>query len=165
MRGEQATTSAEIRVNDRILRCHLAPSATRLAIGTAGVGGGGSSSHPFQRLPEYSTPLGVYDTERLVQVSALKASPGGAEYRYGAGILALQFLDESLLISAGYDTFIRVHDLRAASACVQTLEEPDDMSVVCLSAASSEWSGVLSGTDRFGQIRYWDRRANRIVKV
>ncbi len=31
----------------------------------------------------------------------------------GAGILALNFIDETTLLAAGYDTFIRIFDLRA----------------------------------------------------
>ncbi len=34
-------------------------------------------------------------------------------YKIGAGVLALSFIDESTVMSAGYDTFIRVFDLRS----------------------------------------------------
>jgi hypothetical protein len=44
------------------------------------------------------------------------------------------------------------------------MEEPEDYSVYCLCSSLSY--GLLSGLDRYGIIRYWDRRySNKIVKV
>ena len=34
-------------------------------------------------------------------------------FKRGAGILAISFIDENTLLGAGYDTFIRVFDLRS----------------------------------------------------
>lgn len=39
--------------------------------------------------------------------------PSNSEpFRRGAGILALSYIDENTLMAAGYDTFIRIFDLR-----------------------------------------------------
>jgi hypothetical protein len=44
------------------------------------------------------------------------------------------------------------------------MEEPKDYTVYCLCSSLSY--GLLSGLDRYGIIRYWDRRfSNNIVKV
>lgn len=36
-----------------------------------------------------------------------------SEYKKGAGILALSYIDENTVMSAGYDTFIRIFDTRS----------------------------------------------------
>ncbi len=49
---------------------------------------------------------------RLKELQLLRPSPNKA-YKYGAGILALSYIDDSTLMAAGYDTFIRIFDLRS----------------------------------------------------
>ncbi len=73
-----------------------------LAIGCAGVKPHG---------PLISCPLRIYDFENMVETSVLKLSTD-TSFRVGAGVLALNYLDENTIISSGYDTFIRTFDLR-----------------------------------------------------
>ena len=86
-------------LNDRVLRVALSPSLQNLAIGTAGI-------RPT------TSPMRVYDFGSLKEVQTLQPS-NRIEYKKGAGILALSYIDENSLISAGYDTFIRIVDLRS----------------------------------------------------
>ncbi len=86
-------------LNDRILRLTLSPSLQNLAIGTA-------------RIRTTKSPMLLYDFERLKEIQAFQPS-NKIEYKKGAGILALSFIDENTLMSAGYDTFIRIFDLRS----------------------------------------------------
>lgn len=83
-------------------------------------------------------------------------------FKRGAGILALSYIDENTLLAAGYDTFMRIFDLRNGS-CVQTFEEPEDSTIYC--ACCSRENGILSGNDRYSIIRYWDKRKNKIINV
>ena len=58
-----------------------------------------------------SSPLRLYDFERMIETRVMHLSKDSS-FKVGAGILALNYLDESTLISSGYDTFIRVFDIR-----------------------------------------------------
>ena len=75
-----------------------------MAVGSAGV-------KPHGRY--VSCPLRIFDFERLKEINALQPSgPKETAYKVGAGILALNYIDDNTLIASGYDTFIRVFDLR-----------------------------------------------------
>jgi hypothetical protein len=56
-------------------------------------------------------PLRIYDSETFDCCQILMPSNQNL-YMRGAGILALNFIDERTLLAAGYDTFIRIFDLR-----------------------------------------------------
>ena len=53
-----------------------------------------------------------FGTFSFNEVQLLLPAIGGS-YKIGAGILALSYIDENTVMSAGYDTFIRVFDLRS----------------------------------------------------
>ena len=74
-----------------------------MAIGSAGVRSHGAMT---------SCPLRIFDFEKLTETNVLNLSRG-TTFRVGAGILALNYIDDNTLISSGYDTFIRVFDLRS----------------------------------------------------
>ena len=74
-----------------------------MAIGSAGVRSHGAMA---------SCPLRIFDFERLTEMNVLKLSRG-TTFRVGAGVLALNYIDDNTLISSGYDTFIRIFDLRS----------------------------------------------------
>ena len=73
-----------------------------LAIGTAGV---------VPHLNYSSSPLRLYNVETFKEIQVLMPS-NEKLFKRGAGILALSYIDEKTLLAAGYDTFIRVFDLR-----------------------------------------------------
>ena len=54
-------------------------------------------------------PLRLYDTNSAQMVTAL-----GAGYRFGAGVLDVQYEDPHILLSCGYDTLVRMWDIRAS---------------------------------------------------
>jgi WD40 repeat protein len=86
-----------LNIPDRILRCVVSPLDNNLAIGTAGI---------------QSLPVRVYDLERFKEINSLKPF-NNKPYKRGAGVLALSYIDENTLMAAGYDTFIRIFDLRS----------------------------------------------------
>lgn len=53
----------------------------------------------------------IIEIQRLKEINLPK--PASNEFKFGAGILALSYIDENIVICAGYDTFIRVFDLRS----------------------------------------------------
>lgn len=95
---------AKKRLNERVLRCAYSPSLCYLAVGTAAV------------KPDFYenkiAPLHIYDFENLKEVYRLLPK-NRREYKRGAGILALSYIDENTLMSSGYDTYIRIFDLRS----------------------------------------------------
>ena len=74
----------------------------------------------------------------------------------------MSYINESTIMSSGYDTFIRIFDIRS-NKCIQELEEPEDMSIYCVCV--SGFNGLLSGNSRESMIRFWDRRKNQLVSV
>ena len=58
-----------------------------------------------------SCPLRLFDFEMLKEINVLHL-PKNNSFRIGAGVLALNYIDENTLISSGYDSFIRVFDLK-----------------------------------------------------
>ncbi|RNA41049.1 F-box WD repeat-containing 4 [Brachionus plicatilis] len=140
---------SQINVKDRIIRCCFSPSEKDLAVGTAGI-------YPHKN--SIPSPVRIYDLFSFKEKQHL-VSPGGI--KIGGGILSLSFIDENTVMSAGYDTFIRIFDLRS-NKCIQSLEEPEDMSIY--SVCCSKYYGLLSGNDRQSIVRYWDRRVNRIIR-
>ncbi len=74
-----------------------------MAIGTAAI-------KPYDA--NTTCPMRIYDFESLEEIQILKPSNRN-EYKKGAGILALAYIDENTIMSSGYDTFIRIFDLRS----------------------------------------------------
>ncbi|CAF0710629.1 unnamed protein product [Brachionus calyciflorus] len=139
---------SQLNLNDRIIRCCLSPCENQIAVGTAGINSMDGND---------PCALRIHDFDRLTEKQILR-NPG--RLRIGSGVLALSYIDENLIMSAGYDTFIRIFDIRS-NKCVQSLEEPEDMSIC--SVCCSKYYGLISGNDRQSIIRYWDRRFNRVI--
>ncbi len=74
-----------------------------IAIGTAGV---------VRHLNYLSCPLRLYNVETFKETNILMPS-NEKPFKPGAGILALNFIDDNTVLAAGYDTFIRIFDLRS----------------------------------------------------
>ncbi|XP_028406652.1 F-box/WD repeat-containing protein 4-like [Dendronephthya gigantea] len=110
-------------------------------------------------LPRNSA-LKLYDCETGHQLSELICDSTG---RRGAGILDLKFESSNILLSCGYDTAVRLWDMRIGeSCCVKKWEDPHDSAVYCIES-DKKWM-ILSGTYRYGMVRLWDKRMDRCVK-
>lgn len=134
-----ATNLRSIPVYDRVWSLACSPDGAILASGTAGLGG-----VPALRL--WTVEGG----------QALGALADAESARNGAGILHLHFETPHLLLSAGYDTFLRLWDLRMRSSALR-LEDPHD------NAVYSAWSDdrspiIITGTARHSVVNIWDRR-------
>ena len=56
----------------------------------------------------------------------------GAGLRKGAGMLDLTWIDETKLLSCGYDSYARLWDMRSGT-CVRKWEEPFNEAIYCMS--------------------------------
>mgnify|MGYP002804090912 FL=1 len=110
-------------------------------------------------LPKNSA-LRLYDCESGHQLGELICDSSG---RRGAGVLDMKFESPNILLSGGYDTAVRLWDMRLGkSCCVKKWEDPHDSAVYCLES-DRKWM-ILSGTYRYGVVRLWDKRMDRCVK-
>lgn len=104
-------------------------------------------------------PLQAFD----LKTGALVTVVGGPEHRNGAGVLHVYPETQNQLLSCGYDTYVRLWDLRSPATCVRAWEDPHDSCVYCV--ASDHNVTVLSGTNRYGLVRLWDKRMMQQVKM
>ena len=95
---------AKKRLHERVLRCVYSPSLCYVAVGTAAV-----KPDSFE---DKIAPLHIFDSESLREVQKLLPR-NKQDYKRGAGIMALNYIDENTLMSSGYDTYIRIFDLRS----------------------------------------------------
>ncbi|XP_056005503.1 F-box/WD repeat-containing protein 4-like isoform X2 [Ostrea edulis] len=79
----------------------------------------------------------------------------GSEYKVGAGVLDMQYENEHILLTCGYDTFVRMWDLRI-NKCVCAWEQKFDCAYYCL--RSDGHRNIFAGTSRHGSIDLWDKR-------
>ena len=56
----------------------------------------------------------------------------GAGLRKGAGMLDLTWIDDTKLLSCGYDSYARLWDMRSGT-CVRKWEEPFNEAIYCMS--------------------------------
>lgn len=133
-----------IHIWDRVCSVAVLESNPILLVGSAGCNG--------------IAPLQAFDLSSGSHVATL-----GTNHRHGAGVLHIYPESPAELLSCGYDTFIRLWDMRCPTRCVSAWEDPHDSAVYCL--ATDHNVTVLSGTSRYGVVRLWDKRMTRQVKI
>ncbi|CAL8391125.1 unnamed protein product, partial [Arctogadus glacialis] len=107
---------------------------------------------------ENFSPLRVWDVESCECVSSL-----GEEFRRGAGVLDMVFETPHQLYTCGYDTYIRLWDLRLSPRkCVMEWEEPHDSALYCLQTDGNHM--IASGSSYYGVVRLWDKRQSKCLK-
>ncbi|KAL9983357.1 hypothetical protein ACROYT_G005516 [Oculina patagonica] len=139
-----------IHVQDNVWTVSLNPS-TRSVIS-------GSSGHT-----RGVSPLQLWDIDsgRLITnlVSGL--------IRPGAGVRGIKWETPYTLLSCGYDTNVRLWDTRlhnhSGSSCVLKWEDPHDSVVYCVDS-DNKWM-VISGTNRYGVVRIWDKRLRKCLRM
>jgi len=82
-----------IAVGDRVWSLAIDPTGKKVTVGNAGI--------------NQTEPLHIWDIERACVLASL-----GEQYKRGAGVLDIQYETMHTLLSCGYDTYIRLWDLR-----------------------------------------------------
>eukprot|EP00794_Sanderia_malayensis_P005188 gene5188-5842_t len=104
--------------------------------------------------------LRAYDVNTGRYLTGMTSTGEDVE-RLGAGILQLKIDGPNTVFSCGYDTTVRLWDLRT-KCHVRTWTDPHDSAVFCLD--SNEGCLLLSGTNRYGVVRMWDKRMSGTVR-
>ncbi|XP_067156255.1 F-box/WD repeat-containing protein 4 isoform X2 [Apteryx mantelli] len=87
----------------------------------------------------------------------------GTDFHRGAGVLDVFYETPSLLLSCGYDTYIRYWDIRTSTRkCVQEWEEPHDSALYCIRSDGNHM--IASGSSYYGVVRLWDKRQTRCLQ-
>lgn len=86
----------------------------------------------------------------------------GVGLRNGAGMLDLNWIDETKFLSCGYDSFARLWDIRSGT-CVRKWEEPFNEAIYCMSTDYN--MTLICGTARHGLVRLWDMRHTSPVQM
>lgn len=109
------------------------------------------------------SPLQLWDIES----GKLMTSLVSGVTKVGAGVRGMKWESPHTLLSCGYDTNIRLWDIRlnnySVSSCVLKWEDPHDSVVYCIDS-DNKWM-VISGTNRYGVVRIWDKRFRKNVQM
>ncbi|KAG7271095.1 hypothetical protein CRUP_005648 [Coryphaenoides rupestris] len=131
-------------LGDRVWSVAISPALSSFVTGTA--------------CCENFSPLRIWDVERCECVCRL-----GEEFRRGAGVLDMAFETPHQLYTCGYDTYIRLWDLRLSPRkCVMEWEEPHDCALYCLQTDGNHM--IASGSSYYGVVRLWDKRQSQCLK-
>ncbi|OWF38310.1 F-box/WD repeat-containing protein 4 [Mizuhopecten yessoensis] len=106
---------------------------------------------------EQKPPLIVWDLARLTKVCNL-----GTDHKKGAGVFDLKFESPNLLLTGGYDTILRLWDMRTFT-CVSEWEEPFDYAIYCIQSDNN--MTMFTGTARSSMTRLWDKRKTKPVSL
>ncbi|XP_022098257.1 F-box/WD repeat-containing protein 4-like isoform X2 [Acanthaster planci] len=133
-----------IPVLDRVWSVHASPSQSSFASGNAG-----TADHQ---------PLKIWDIENGRHILSV-----GSNWRHGAGILHMQYESPDTLLSCGYDTAVRMWDLRTScQSPVIELEDPHDYTVYRLQSDGKYL--IASGTALWSVVRLWDKRMTKTLQ-
>uniref|UniRef100_A0A3P8RPC8 F-box and WD repeat domain containing 4 n=1 Tax=Amphiprion percula TaxID=161767 RepID=A0A3P8RPC8_AMPPE len=133
-----------IPMYDRVWSVAISPTLSSFATGTA--------------CCENFSPLLIWNVERSACVCSL-----GSEFRRGAGVLDIIFESPFQLFTCGYDTFIRLWDLRLSPrSCVMEWEEPHDSTLYCIQTDGNHM--IASGSSYYGVVRIWDKRQTKCLQ-
>ncbi|KAM9345049.1 F-box/WD repeat-containing protein 4 [Symphorus nematophorus] len=133
-----------IPMYDRVWSVAISPTLSSFVTGTA--------------CCENFSPLRIWDVERLECVCSL-----GSQFRRGAGVLDMVFESPFQLFTCGYDTFIRLWDLRLSPRkCAMEWEEPHDSALYCIQTDGNHM--IASGSSYYGVVRLWDRRQTECLQ-
>ncbi|XP_057704234.1 F-box/WD repeat-containing protein 4 isoform X1 [Corythoichthys intestinalis] len=133
-----------ISLHDRVWSVAINPALSSFVTGTA--------------CCKNLSPLRIWDVERLVCLCSL-----GSAFRRGAGVLDMVFETPFHLFTCGYDTFIRLWDLRQSPhKNVMEWEEPHDCALYCMQTDGNHM--IASGSSYYGVVRLWDKRRTECLQ-
>lgn len=134
-----------IRTEDRVWSIAINPTVSSVLTGTACCG--------------HASPLRIWDLQSGHLESSL-----GSDFRRGAGVLDILYESPSVVLSCGYDSYIRQWDTRAGTRrCVMEWEEPHDSALYCLQTDGNYM--IASGSSHYGVVRLWDRRQSKSLQM
>ncbi|XP_051883008.1 F-box/WD repeat-containing protein 4 isoform X1 [Pristis pectinata] len=134
-----------IRTEDRVWSIAINPTLSSVMTGTA------CCSH--------ASPLRIWD----LQSGQLETSLG-SDFRRGAGVLDILYESPSVMLTCGYDAYIRQWDVRASTRrCVMEWEEPHDSALYCLQTDGNFM--IASGSSHYGVVRLWDKRQSKSLQM
>ncbi|KAK2530569.1 Fbxw4 [Columba guinea] len=133
-----------MQTEDRVWSIAISPLLSSFVTGTACCG--------------HTSPLRIWDIESGQLLTCL-----GTDFHHGAGVLDVFYETPSLLLSCGYDTYIRYWDIRTSTRkCVQEWEEPHDSALYCIRSDKNHM--IASGSSYYGVVRLWDKRQTRCLQ-
>ncbi|XP_078268919.1 F-box/WD repeat-containing protein 4 isoform X2 [Rhinoraja longicauda] len=134
-----------IRTEDRVWSIAISPTLSSVMTGTACCG--------------HASPLRIWDLQSGHLESSL-----GSDFRRGAGVLDILYESPTVVLSCGYDSYIRQWDTRAGTRrCVSEWEEPHDSALYCLQTDGNHM--IASGSSHYGVVRLWDRRQSKSLQM
>uniref|UniRef100_UPI00398EC477 F-box/WD repeat-containing protein 4 isoform X2 n=1 Tax=Pristiophorus japonicus TaxID=55135 RepID=UPI00398EC477 len=134
-----------IRTEDRVWSVAINPTLSSVMTGTACCG--------------HASPLRIWDLQSGQLESSL-----GSDFRRGAGVLDILYETPSVVLTCGYDTYIRQWDMRASTRrSMMEWEEPHDSALYCLQSDGNFM--IASGSSRYGVVRLWDKRQTKTLQV
>lgn len=133
-----------VQTEDRVWSIAISPLLSSFVTGTACCG--------------HTSPLRIWDFESGQLLTCL-----GTDFHRGAGVLDVFYETPSLLLSCGYDTYIRYWDIRTSTRkCVREWEEPHDSALYCIRSDGNHM--IASGSSYYGVVRLWDKRQTRCLQ-
>ncbi|XP_073411917.1 F-box/WD repeat-containing protein 4 isoform X3 [Dendrobates tinctorius] len=133
-----------IQTEDRVWSVAINPVLSSFVTGTA--------------CCHHTSPLRIWDLQSGQLMNCL-----GTEFKRGAGVLDVCYETPSILLSCGYDTYIRCWDIRASlRRCVSEWEEPHDSALYCIQSDRNNM--IASGSSYYGVVRLWDKRMNQCLQ-
>ncbi|XP_068053968.1 F-box/WD repeat-containing protein 4 isoform X3 [Anomalospiza imberbis] len=133
-----------VQTEDRVWSIAISPLLSSFVTGTACCG--------------HISPLRIWDLESGQLLTCL-----GTDFHRGAGVLDVFYETPSLLLSCGYDTYIRYWDIRTSTRkCVQEWEEPHDSALYCIRSDKNHM--IASGSSYYGVVRLWDKRQTQCLQ-
>ncbi|XP_068255741.1 F-box/WD repeat-containing protein 4 isoform X3 [Nyctibius grandis] len=133
-----------VQTEDRVWSIAISPLLSSFVTGTACCG--------------HTSPLRIWDLESGQLLTCL-----GTDFHHGAGVLDVFYETPSLLLSCGYDTYIRYWDIRTSTRkCIQEWEEPHDSALYCIRSDKNHM--IASGSSYYGVVRLWDKRQTRCLQ-
>ncbi|CAG0887749.1 unnamed protein product [Darwinula stevensoni] len=144
LNGVHLHVRQSLDLRDRIWKCLLDETGEKCALGLACT----HSPHP----------LVLVDTNR----GEVAWQEESLESRRGAGILDIVWEDPHTLLSCGYDSTVRLTDLRVGGH-VSVWEDPFDSALFSLD--SSRANLFVTGAALNGIVRVWDKRSSKHLQM
>ncbi|XP_040217866.1 F-box/WD repeat-containing protein 4 [Rana temporaria] len=142
--GTDAQCLHTIQTDDRVWSIAINPLLSSFVTGTA--------------CCRHTSPLRIWDLQSGQLMNCL-----GTEFKRGAGVLDVCYETPSILLSCGYDTYIRYWDLRTSTRrCVKEWEEPHDSVLYCMQSDGNNM--IATGSSYYGVVRLWDKRMNQCLQ-
>ncbi|XP_076650982.1 F-box/WD repeat-containing protein 4 [Halictus rubicundus] len=134
---------ATLNIGDRVWSLSADPTGKKVAVGSAG--------------NSVKTSLHIFDLECYSESDMLKHN-----WRRGAGVLDMVWESPQILLTCGYDTYIRKWDLRTGT-CVYSWADPTDAIVYCIS--SDYYNTMITGTQFNCKSVLWDQRQKNYLQL